>query len=329
MTVRSSVFGKRSKNKCSQCRGYLPLGEACRSFLSDVVVGHRCENCRRKNVNPSGQLIEGIAIQSRSGVGLSFNKKLATISQKPGTLATYDLCDQCYETLKQWPTDGGASSKKYNWADSWPAFFWKMFSHQENMKYGTFFWQLLPCTMRHAWLESYRTISANHSDVSLFFPIPLFQDITFFRSEIEELNSSNTLANLVLSCNKNCYCSVKCPWGCSEYPDECGLVEFHKYLFSIFVKKGIKMPVAEASISSRSFDGFVGIVPDYLEQVKIGFLDDSHWPVHPSICFEKESGPMLCICSRHSSGSKLHYLHPPRNPLNSTMPSTRVIPFLM
>jgi hypothetical protein len=128
---------------------------------------------------------------------------------------------------------------------------------------------------------------------------------------------------LVLKCNKNCYCSIKCPWGRSEYPDESGLVEFHKYLFSIFVRKGIKMPVAEASISSRSFDGFVGIVPDYLEQVKIRFLDDSHWPVRPSICFEKESGPMLCICSRHSSGSKLHYLHPPRNPLNSTMPSTR------
>ncbi len=146
-------------------------------------------------------------------------------------------------------------------------------------------------------------------------------------AEIKCLNASNTLANLMTSCNRNCYCSVKCPWGCSEFPDECGFAGFYKFLFFKF--KNIKMPVAESSmcdshiVGESLFRGFVGIVPDYLEYNKIGILDDSHWPVRPSIRFVPGRGPMLCTCKRHSIGSSQQYLHPPRNPLNKTMPSSR------
>ena len=135
---------------------------------------------------------------------------------------------------------------QYRWVDCWPAFMWKMFADPNNAKEAVEMWRYLPYMMHVFWLQSYKEISPNHNLVSLYEPRSYFDDITNFVEELKELSGSGRLIDLMSSCNKNCYCGVRCPWGCTEFADECGYISYDKFLFAFL--KGVQKPVVQNSI---------------------------------------------------------------------------------
>ena len=282
---------------------------------------HMCENCHRCDVDIYGNHLAKILIRVRPSIGLSFNRALSFIKDD-GRTQQVVLCEECYNTLLEVE---GRSRFRYQWVDCWPAFLWKMFADIENVTQCMEMWRYIPYSMRLYWLQSYRGISSSHCDVSLYEPKAYFDDITNFVEEIERLSGSGRLVDLIESCNRNCYCGVRCPWGCTEFADECGYVAYDKFLFAFL--KGVKKPVSQNSIlgDCRGLRGngkcFIGIRLDYLT-MESTFFDNENWPVRPSLRVVPGKGPLICTCSQHSGGSSRQYLHPPINPVNKTMPCT-------
>jgi hypothetical protein len=62
------------------------------------------------------------------------------------------------------------------------------------------------------------------------------------------LNDSGGLMDLITSCNKNCYCEVRCPWGCTEFVDECGYIPYYKLFYALTPL--LKKPIGETLIAS-------------------------------------------------------------------------------
>ena len=127
-------------------------------------------------------------------------------------------------------------------------------------------------------------------------------------------------------CNMNCYCSVQCPWGCTEFVDECGYVPYDKFLFALLSK--VRKPKSEMGIHG-SYCGrhcerkhlFVGVRPDFLTY-RDRFFDKEEWPIQPSIRFLAGKGPYICTCKEHDGGSSLRYIHPPRSAVTGVIPCT-------
>ena len=195
-----------------------------------------------------GNDIPNISIEVQLSVGMSLNKKrkLSLICENPARSEVV-VCGECYNTLLA--REEGMPKNHYCWVDCWPVFMWKMFSDPCNIVQALEMWKYLPHTMHCSWLQSYKAISPNHNAVSLFEPQSYFDDITNFVEEVEKLSGSGQLVDLMKSCNKNCYCNVRCPWGCTEFPDECGYVGHDKFLFAFL--KGVEKPISESSIQQQ------------------------------------------------------------------------------
>ena len=305
---------------CFRCS---PLGEEDTVGIDEELpsVLSRCDNCFRCNYDVNGDLLEGVHIVLRSTSGLRLKRKLSSFCSNCN-ISEAMICDECYEMLLD-IEEGHLSGGKYKWLYCWPAFLWHMFSCQENQPYAYDMWRFIPITLRLMWLESYQTISKNHALVTLYEPQSYFEDVTVFCNDIDRLNASGTLRDLMTSCNKNCYCGVRCPWGCTEFVDECGYVAYHKLFYALL--DGVTKPVSEKCIScgmkDREKHAFVGVRPDYLTWHE-NFFDNEEWPVCPCVRFIREKGPLICTCKAHDGGSSLRYLHPPRNPLTRTIPCT-------
>jgi len=287
--------------------------------LSSSYYVKKCENCRRCDVDPYGVPIHGVKIQHRPRGHLSFKKKLC--SMKEGVLCQVDvmICDECYNTL----LDIDEKRATYHWSDCWPSFIWQMLANPLNSGRVMDMWQYLPFSMRSCWLDSFRVLGQNYAGVSLYEPHSFFDDITSFSDEIERLTSTGSLVDLMKGCNSNHYCSVRCPWGCTEFPDECGYVSYAKLLYA----KGFQMPLSESSIirwvSGQSMKSkcFVGIRDDYLSPPTY-FMNFVDRPIRPCIRFVSGKGPMICTCKEHDGGSSKRYLHPPVNPVTGSTPCT-------
>ena len=279
----------------------------------------RCENCKRCDVDPYGIVMENLTIQPRAKCQLSFKKSLCSMKDNVPGRVDVQVCNECYNTL----LDTKEKSARYNWSDCWPSFLWKMLANPLNSDRLMEMWQYLPFSMRASWLESFRALGEDYQVVSLYEPPSFFDDITSYVDEIERLTSSGLLVDLMKGCNSNHYCSVRCPWGCTEFPDECGYVSFARLLYA----KGFQMPLSESFVSrwgtpqGNLSKCFVGMREDYLSPPNY-FLNFVDHPIRPCIRFLAGKGPMICTCKEHDGGSSKQYLHPPVNPVTGSIPCT-------
>ena len=178
---------------------------------------NKCTNCFRWDVDFEGNHIDGISIQFRNPTGIRYRLKLCSVENV--VLDELMLCEECYEML----TNTGTY---YSWKSCWPAFLWKMFSCVDNYGFAEDMWSCIPKTLRAMWLESYLLISENHRVVTNLEPSTYFYDITKYGNEIDRLKGRNTMIDLKKYGNLSCYCPVRCPWGCTEYSDECGYIPY-------------------------------------------------------------------------------------------------------
>ena len=280
-----------------------------------------CENCCRDAVC-------GVIVTTRDGIGISFRKKLCNMRRKPQLMATYDLCTECYDMLLGLNQENGDDipMNKYLWKTCWPSFLWFMFKTTTNFPFSEILWKMIPASLRIPWMRNFQLLSEEHVAATLTNPSPIFQDITSFVKELKTLKDSYTLVNFEKWCNHLHYCSVKCPWGCSEFADDVGYVAYHKLFYKVGRKLGMEFPFQESQIFVKGYnveEQYVGIVDDFLFDGTSYFLQLVERPISPSIEFVDGLGPMVCTCKRHDKGSKLQYLHPPKNPVTNVLPVSK------
>jgi hypothetical protein len=155
-----------------------------------------------------------------------------------------------------------------------------------------------------------------------------FVDITVEVRQLQEDLASMTLVRLKDCLNRHPYCSVKCPWGCDEFPEVCDHLPFYAFLVMNLAEgcPNIKFPLWTDSIlygDKKKFSfrkKLVGIRPDYLTTITF-LLDNPQWPIRPSLRIISGFGPMVLVCPRHKNGSSVVYVHVPTHPVNSNLPS--------
>ena len=281
-----------------------------------------CENCFRNNTNISGNILRNIEIKERLTIGMHFGKALSSFPRnyaKP----TVKCCTECYEMLIC-----NNINNSNDWEYCWCSFIWKFINSLDNAEDLTLMWRLLPLSLRKYWYVIYQSLCNKYEfNITLQLPSSYFDDITDKADKLDKLNSSGKLCNLMQSCNENCYCSVICPWGCTEFADECGYISFNRFLSVKFPQK--KMPLNHSSIKIKHNNKlkkcdaniFLGMRNDFLEG-QYYLMDNKEWKVQPSIRIVTGKGLFICTCQEHDGGSSLNYLHPPRNPFTSVYPSS-------
>ena len=281
-----------------------------------------CKNCGRTNEDHLGNNLCTINIMERSTIGMHFGKKLSAFP-KNYSRSTALLCVECYETLME--TNEECMN---DWQNCWAAFLWKFFQSLDSEEDLRLMWSLLPSTFRSYWYTSYLQLcEKQHIIIDLNNIQTSFVDATKKGEHIDTLNASGKLVDLMESCNLNCYCSVMCPWGCTEFIDDCGYIPFFRVLMLKFPHR--KLPLSYKSIHIKQYnkhhrtisDVFVGIRSDYFNGGYY-FMDNNKWKVQASVRIVKGKGLFICTCKEHDGGSVVSYLHPPRNPMSSIYPSS-------
>lgn len=282
-----------------------------------------CKNCNRCNIDTFGNVLPNIDIMQRATIGMHFGKKLSSFP-KNCTAPEVLICLECYKTLMAQSIEELSNDWEYCWA----AFLWKFFQTLDTVDDFCQMWKLLPLTLRNYWFASYERLCEKCNIVIDLHNIPSdIEDVTKKADQIDNLNTSGKLRDLMDSCNMNCCCSVMCPWGCTEFVDECGYIPFFRLLKLKFPEK--KLPLSYKVIGIKNYtkhhrntsDVFVGMRSDYFDSA-YDFMENNNWRVQPCIRFLKGQGLFLCTCKEHDGGSVVNYIHPPRNPVSSIYPST-------
>jgi len=173
-----------------------------------------------------------------------------------------------------------------NWSYIWPSFFWKLMS--DNTKYLSDIWKWIPQNWRLMWIDSLVDFQADLEEFSVSF----FTDISLQLQQLKEDLAAMTLLRLKNSLNRHPYCSVKCPWGCDEFPEVCHHLPYYGFIIMNLLESfpDIQLPLSSDSIvygDNKKFsfkNKLVGIRPDYLTTVNF-LLDNPEWPILPSISF--------------------------------------------
>lgn len=115
-----------------------------------------------------------------------------------------NLCAECAEYLR---------GSRIQWKSAWAAI---LLSKLQNVSLRRRLWSLLPTNLRRWWGHLW--------DVAE--DVPWFVDTTCRNNEFEEAIQSLKIVRLKAILDEECMRTVRCPWGCWEYVEECRTVSF-------------------------------------------------------------------------------------------------------
>ena len=180
-------------------------------------------------------------------------------------------------------------------------------------KYGEMIWRFIPVEWRPWWIdvlkEKFPFVFGN---ITITKPSAVFQDRTLHIKEWETDINSYLLSRLKSTSNKYLMPTVKCPWGCSEFPHKVGYLPldiiFQRYLQKCSLKTFTKKP-------SEKYAKVISAREDYIHDEgdqDVLIFNPLEWSVLPSIAFIKDKGPQILTCSEHNGGTGYMYIHPCR-----------------
>ena len=273
-----------------------------------------CVNCKRCNMDMNGNIIYNVHIQRRNGITGISRSALVDFEELQCEEDSYVLCDECTSLIQFKILN---PKKRVPWNIGWPSFLWHSFILPENEERILNIWRLLPIDWRTSWLEKIQFIHSSFENLEINSGGITFDNGTFELEKFKEDLSSWKRVRVEDCLNKHCVPTVRCPWGCTEYIENCGFLSFGIFLFSL---KPIIFIVTENYLSFPSGLGVVsrqncfnGMRPDYLDFEDCR-LKNPEWKIKPKIVDVKNKGPSICTCSLHKNGSRTKYIHPPINP---------------
>ena len=160
-------------------------------------------------------------------------------------------------------------------------------------------------------------------------PAPFFADGSTIYLDSAIARDMNTSHSLLHFLNNHAYlCNIKCPFGCSDFVFNIGLVPFisvfRRFLNPVVLDHHFSVPRSEGVL----FDVLEGARDDYLLRqsnflpLKKGMQQwsDPRQDINRYFIWT-DDGVSIATCQRHHKGCRKRYVHPPINPLTSTLTS--------
>lgn len=286
-------------------------GNGIMNIEEDVIEDYNCcENCHRRYDERNEYMYGRVYLNAvrRNQIRQYKNLKFVTSSRTRDD--TVLLCNECNKFLVTAETK---ESKKFKY--TWPAFFWSIISDKTNTQiYGDYLWKFIPKNWRRWWIDEIKINNpTTYRNITLHKPTPFFTDKTdqcrLFTESIESLH----LSRLISTINSDVMPDVLCPWGCTEFPHNCGKIEMDVLIQRFLKKREMFLPNGHAKMK------YVNTCrDDYLRLGKYEpwLLDYQNSVVKPAFIFHELDGPVVCTCSNHNRGTTKFYLHPPRQPVH-------------
>ena len=271
---------------CSLCQnnftGNGSLCDFCSPITLNDVTSLECQKCRRIPANT----LHSAALHDIKSVAFG-----CVLTGSPQD--TVYLCDECLRYTSQ----GNQSS----WFNVWPSVILDFLRGKFDGAFtGKPFHKLLPATI----LQQYQHLFPN----TMLNSDSIFEDLTPKLAEFEELKREFQIENIMKAHNKYCFPEIRCPFGCTEFVGESGILSLDYFLQSM--DKNFKFYKTNWKRKLRC------VRPDWLEES----VHNGMFKMKPHVVLDQKQGLCLATCRFHNGGSNKFFVHPPKNPIGR-MPS--------
>ena len=270
------------------------------------VDNRECFNCHRRFIPLFA--VRRCDIKSRRPMKLF---KMRSIRRN--AVATF--CEECrtYLTVPRVKPD--------DWRLIWPAFMWQFLtdtssaslSHVQGSSYA---WQFVPVTWRRWWLFSLRSLSPlmwHVPAITIDLPLPHFKDVTDDLRRFATMMDNLELGEIRRVCNDINFPTVLCPWGCSTFLQDVGVLSLPAVFHHVLRKQGARVKMT--AVSRRVLLSCLSMRPDYLDPSHPKHICAEQFTVYPSVAFHPEKGMSVLTCKHHCGGTTKRYLHVPKSEL--------------
>ena len=201
---------------------------------------------------------------------------------------TVNICNECvlYSIHSQRPT----------WAAAWPSVILDFLTGKYNGSVNCKpFHKVLPRSI----MQQYQHLLPQSTSGS---EATVFDDLTSKLNDFNVLREGLSIEGVREAHNKYCFPEVRCPFGCTEFVGETGLVPFQYFLQKLDTR---------FKFNSINWKHQLRCVrPDWLLQ----YIHNADFIIKPHLYFDSVKGLCISTCRFHNGGSSKQYVHPPANP---------------
>ena len=248
----------------------------CCPLSLNIITSAECCKCRR--IPPAELNRVQISELKRTAFGCTINGNANDV---------VNLCDEC----TRYCLNGYISP----WSCVWPSVILDFLCGKF---YGSIcgkpFHKVLPTTV----MEQYQHLFANNVNNGE----TLFDDLTPKVKEYNELKKDLKIENVMKAHNKYCFPEIRCPFGCSEFVGESGVLPFQYFLLQLD---------PEFKLRKANWKNCLRCVrPDWLDEYK----HNDKFKIKAHLIIDEKKGLCIATCKFHNGGSNKHFIHPPTNP---------------
>ena len=146
-----------------------------------------------------------------------------------------------------------------------------------------------------------------------------FTDITLEKDWFHRENEKKIAATMRNIYNKHCVCTVRCPWGCTEFIYKTGVLRFD-YVIKKFFTESKNVELYYKHHEDSHSNNFPNIIDKYIKCLRQDYLTLKDTiigkPILPSITFIIDKGPCVLTCRYHNGSSFELYLNLPISHVN-------------
>jgi hypothetical protein len=196
----------------------------------------RCENCYRCSTLDFVVHLKWEPIHK-----YNVRKKLSSLRGSSSQFVW--ICNLCSVTLLK-------EVKVLCWEFIWPSYFWKLIVGNLNSDNFAEIWKWIPQRWRPMWVDILPQELLNPLQQLPSY----FDDISIKVERLEANLASLKLVNLRDALNLHPYTSVKCPWGCDEFPEMCHYLPLYAFIEHYLRNKSptLVLPLSETSIKNTN-----------------------------------------------------------------------------
>ena len=253
------------------------LCTSCCPITLTTITSAECFKCRRIPLTDLNRINVGEMKRTKFGCNITETSSLNVVN----------LCDEC--------TQYCVAGRQNSWSSVWPsAILDFLCGKYKGSICGKPFHKVLPSTIMHEYEHLLRN---NNPNVET-----LFEDLTPKTKEYKDLRNDMRIENIKKAYNKYCFPEVKCPFGCSEFVGESGLIPMQYFL---------KMLDTNFNFGNTNWKKcFRCVRPDWLCK----YVHNDIFEIKPHLVVDEIKGICVSTCRFHKGGSSKMFVHPPTNP---------------
>ena len=277
----SSLPSPAPTPQCSLCQNNHTengsLGEQCRPISLNDPTSVECQKCRR--IPPENLRSHSVRELKKTKFGCS----LSGLAQQ-----TVNLCAECALHTSKGST--------LSWSNAWPSVILDFLRGKFNgTSAGRPFHKLLPLSISSQYEHLFHSSIQTSADTT-------FDDLTPKLSNFKDLKRELKIENVMEAHNKYCFPEIRCPFGCTEFVGDSGLVPLQYFLQTL--DQNFKFGTTNWKRKLRC------VRPDWMEET----IHNDMFKIKPHVVLNPTKGLCLATCRFHDGGSNKFFVHRPTNP---------------